>query len=312
MTGPSARRPRAAVSPAPRPVACAALALLLAACAGGTTTASPDGSPSATASPGTSAAAVAAERLDDPADASEPSPDGSGEPEPATPSPSPSPSPSPTPSPTPRQATSADAAGYLRDASPDGVHDVDGVALDVDDDGTLEVVLHGVRDDRGWVGVAAWDGVRYGLVARGRGGPATRVVDLRVADVTADEVLEVVLEVAGEGTASLALWSLPSADRLRPLRARGGCHDGSHVYGVVGASLVVGRDEDGPLDVMASCDDSPLPVADWSTQRWRWDGGAFVADPAPDPEPSPTPSPDGPGNGNANGNGGQGGPPGRR
>lgn len=187
----------------------------------------------------------------------------------------------------PREATSADAAAYLRDVQPEDVHDLDGVAVDLDGDGTHEVVLSGVREGRGWLALAAWEGHAYRIVAEGRGGPGDRVEQVSVADVNGDRMREAVLEVSGDGAGSLALWRVPPRIALVPLRADGGCHDGSHVYGAVGAHLVPGP-SGGVLDVVATCDDTPLPRADWSTQRWAWDGVAYVHVPeGPGPDPAP-------------------------
>jgi len=200
----------------------------------------------------------------------------------------------------PRAATVADAARFIARVQPQGVRDLDGVAVDLDRDGTHEVVLSGVRDERGWLALAAWEGRGYRVVAEGLGGPADRVVQVSVADVNGDDQREVVLEVGGDGAGSLALWRVPARIDLVPLRARGGCHDGSHVYGAVGARLVAGSAE-GVLDVAATCDDAPLPRADWGTQRWSWDGEAYRHVPerpgqgAGNGPPPGTPSVDAPG-----------------
>lgn len=191
--------------------------------------------------------------------------------------------------PPPREATAADAAAYIRDVVVPAVPAPSGVAVDLDGDGVLEVLLTGVLNGRGWVGVATWNGTDYGIVDQDDGGPGDRVVDVSVSDVNADGTDEVVLDVGGSGTASLAIWAIDDGPALRRLPAQEGCHDGSHVYGVIGADLTLGP---GPgLDVVASCDDSPLPVADWSSQTWRWARGAFRLVPEPAPEPAPQPSP---------------------
>lgn len=196
-----------------------------------------------------------------------------------------------------RPATPSDAAAFLASARPAGVERLLGIAVDLDGDEQREVVLHGVRDGVGWLGVAVWDGTAYDVVTEVEAGPARRTDDLRVADVNLDGDLELVLATSGEGAASLALWAARRPDRLVPLEAVGGCADGSNVFGVIGAELV--GDEGGLLDVVASCDDSPLPVADWSQDRWTWVDGAYrhVEDAAPEPgddvveEPRPSPTP---------------------
>jgi hypothetical protein len=203
----------------------------------------------------------------------------------ATPTPSAAP-PVSTPAPTPtvggddpvedRQATAADAAAWLATVDLAGVDGLRGTAVDLDGDAGPELVLRGVRDGRGWVGVATWDGGTYAVVTQDVGAPARRTDDLRVADVNGDGAPEVVLMTAGDGSASLSLWSLPTTDRLVRVRSSGGCNGGGHVFGVIGAELVAGP-RAGVLDVVATCDDSPLPVADWGSARFRWDGDAYRA-----------------------------------
>ncbi len=70
------------------------------------------------------------------------------------------------------------------------------------------------------------------------------------------------------------MWAVGGREEVVELTAVGGCHDGSHTYGTVGATLE-DRDADGAQEIYATCDDSPLPVSDWSTDRYVWSGGAY-------------------------------------
>ena len=185
-------------------------------------------------------------------------------------SPTPTPSPSPTPTIGP---TSADAAAFVRGSALADLHGVEHVVVDLDADTWPEVVATGIHDRRGVVRVAWWTADGYEVLADGVAGPGVDVSDLRAADVNADGLTELLVTVEGDGLASLAIWSVPRRGVVEPLRAVGGCHDGSHVYGVTRARLVDAGG--GPPVVVADCDDSPLPVADWSEQRWRWSDGAY-------------------------------------
>lgn len=211
--------------------------------------------------------------------------------DPATASPSPdaaAPGPDPTPSPTPTSSigpSSADAASFVRGPALDDLAGVEHVVVDLDGDTWPEVVATGVRDGVGVLRVAWWTVDGYAVLAEGEAGPGRSVTDLRAADLTGDGRTELLVAVEGEGLHSLALWSVLRRGVIRALAAEGGCHDGQHVYGVTSARL-----EDsgqGPPTIVADCDDSPLPVADWSEQRWVWDGDAYRVDGAPEPDHTP-------------------------
>jgi hypothetical protein len=99
------------------------------------------------------------------------------------------------------------------------------------------------------------------------------VTDLRAADVNADDLTELLVAVEGDGLGSLSVWAVLRRGVVERLAADGGCHDGRHVYGVTRARL---EDHgDGPPAIVADCDESPLPVADWGEQRWAWEDGAY-------------------------------------
>lgn len=206
------------------------------------------------------------------------------EPEPLVRTPAPPPSPSPTvapppPSPTPTGPTEAQKARYAAAYAPDESHGLQHVAIDLDDDGVEELLFTYVAGGRSRVDVAAWDGGTYRVVAGGTGGTAQRIERVRVGDVNADGRIEIVTFEAHESGASLTVFAVPAVDRLVGLRAEGGCYDGSATYGVVGAELR-DTDGDGVPEIVARCDDSPLPVSAWSEQTYRWDDGGYrvVAD----------------------------------
>lgn len=202
------------------------------------------------------------------------------EPEPRVPTPSPSasPTPSPTPkgspSPSPTGPSEADKARFASGYTPAGSHGVQHVALDLDLDGIEELLFTFVRERRSQVEIAAWDGSGYRVVASATGGRAQRVERLRVGDINADGRTEIVVHEADETGSSLTVLAVTDDRNLVGLRARGGCYDGSATYGVVGAEL---RDTDGDSvpEIVARCDDSPLPVSAWSEETYRWEDGAY-------------------------------------
>ena len=199
-----------------------------------------------------------------------------------TDSPSPTTPPSPTetdePSPTetgPRDPTDADRADFVASYAPDNVSGLENVAVDVDGDELQEIVFTAVRGGQvAHVAVAWWTGTAYEIVFSDDGGPATTVDRVRVSDVNGDGRTEIALDASGEGgTASIALWAVAAPREVVRLPAAGGCHDGSHVYGVVGASLE-DRDGDGSAEVYATCDGSSLDGRA-EVDRYRWETGAY-------------------------------------
>lgn len=211
-----------------------------------------------------------------------------------TPSPTPEASPEPSPSPTPRAATDTDRGLFTRSYRPAGSSDLESAAADLDGDGEKELVFAYVVADqqRSKVDVAWWDGFQYSVGASDLGGPASRVDRLRISDVNADGLIEIVTFQSTSDRASLSIWQIPPERReLVPLVARGGCDDGSHTYGAVGARFT-DRDGDGSEEIEATCNEAPLPVSAWRTDRYRWQDGAYRHEPPPaPPSPSPSPSP---------------------
>ncbi len=244
---------------------------------------------------------------------SEDAPPAADEAAPAEEPPSPAPE-EPAPSPTASRTvgpSSADAAAFVRSDALADLSGIEHVVVDLDADTWPEVVATGVRDRAGVLRVAWWTADGYVVLAEDLAGLGRDVSDLRAADVNADGRTELLVAMEGDGLGSLALWRVPRRGVLERLAAEGGCHDGSHVYGVTRARLQSGGD--GPAAIVADCDESPLPVADWGEQRWVWEAGAYrVVTPPPDhakddDEPddaSVDDPPNGEGNGNGVGNGG--------
>ncbi|MBW3664650.1 MAG: hypothetical protein KY469_16240 [Actinobacteria bacterium] len=250
---------------------CALMAVLAVACGGD------DAAPEPTARPSLTAVPV------DP-----PSPPAT----PSTPLPAPSPSPSPLEevSPTPHDPTDTDRARFIQGHHPDGAGDLEHVAIDVDGDAVEEIVFVYVQTAASVsrVEVAWWAGAEYRIEWTGDGGAADRVDNLSVRDVNADGRTEIaVSQSVGASGQSLTLWrAADGARRFDPLTAQGGCHAGSHTYGVVGAQLE-DTDGDGSAEVHATCDDSPLPVAAWTTDVYVWRDDAYRFDRTRFPGDSP-------------------------
>lgn len=216
---------------------------------------------------------------------------------PTTPTPSPSPAASPRPSPSPspgasRAPTDSDRGRFAADYRPPGASDLEFAAADVDGDEVKELVFVYVDTERDLaaVDIAWWDGREYSIGASGVGGPAIRIDRLRISDVNLDELIEVATFESTNERSSLSLWQVPGTRKLVALRARGGCVDGSHVYGAVGARFI-DPDGDGVEEIEATCNEAPLPISEWRSDRYAWDDGAYRHVPAPEPSPSGSPSP---------------------
>lgn len=196
--------------------------------------------------------------------------------------------------------SSADAAAFIAAETGAGLEHLEHVVVDLDGDDVSEVVVTGIRERRVIVRVAWWmsGGGGYEVVVTDEAGPGREVTALHAADVTQDGRIELLVTVEGEGRQSLAVWSVDGPGKVEPLEAVGGCAAGRHVFGLTTARLQ-GNGEDPPA-IVADCDESPLPVADWSDHRWVWLDGAYRhVEPDVD-EPGP---PEDPGDG-------EGGPPG--
>lgn len=199
------------------------------------------------------------------------------EPEPDEPSPTPTPEPSPSPTPVEaREPTDGDRARFIASYDPGGVSGGQQVAADIDGDGTREVVFAWVVDAerRSRVDIAAWTGTSYEIVARELGGPAERLEDVRVSDLTDDGMVEVLtVQSVGSHALSATLWRGRDGGTLEPLRGVGDCFDGSHTYG--DSDVRVADDTgDGRAEVRAVCeDDRPRDL--WPTVVYEWEDGAY-------------------------------------
>lgn len=214
---------------------------------------------------GSSVPTIRLEAQPSPTDAVSPTPTDS-------PSPTPSVSPTVSPSPTetgPREATNTDRARFVEAYQPEGASNLQHVAKDLDGDGTAELLFAYVKGGQvAHVDVAWWNGTAYEVGFAGDGGTARRIDRLRTDDVNGDGATEIVTSQSGPDTqASLSIWQVAGPGQVNPLSAAGGCHDGSHTYGVAGASLD-DRDADGAAEVYATC-------ADGTTDRYRWEAGAY-------------------------------------
>lgn len=195
-----------------------------------------------------------------------------------TTSPTPTSSPTPTPTPTtagPREPTDTDRARFVAEHQEASAVELDHVAVDLDGDDQQELLFHGVRDGRTLVEIAWWSGTAYEIGFTGQGGTAEQVDRVRPADVNADGFVEVVTFQSGsDAAASSTVWQVRGPSDVVDLVADGGCHDGSSTYGVIGVEW---RDEDGDGvdEIVATCDDSPLPRSSWTSDTYTWRDGAY-------------------------------------
>lgn len=194
-----------------------------------------------------------------------------------------------TPSPTTTsEPDDGDRGAFIRTFQPEGAVDLDVVAADLDGDGIREVVATYVGGGQVQLDVAWWNGTAYVVDTMLDGGDARRIDRLQVRDVNADGATDIVVEFTGDGSfGGLSLWTVAGNRQIAGLIAVGGCHSGRSTYGAIGASLV-DRDGDGASEVAATCDDTPLALADWTTDTYVWSEGAYrlqSSSPVPAPEP---------------------------
>lgn len=193
-----------------------------------------------------------------------------------TPEPTPSPTPeaSPTPTPTPvatdREPTDADAAAFASAFEPPGGQDVESVTVDITGDGRAEIVVVSVAQEVVRLDVATWNGTAYEVTFSDAGGPAGTIERFTVRDLAGDGIRDIATVQVTEEFETLSIWGWDGSEVVRR-EAEGGCWEGSHVYGIVGVELREG-------EIAATCDDSPLPAAEWSTDVYVWDDGAWRYD----------------------------------
>jgi hypothetical protein len=190
-----------------------------------------------------------------------------------TPTPTPIPTPTPTPTPTPvdeeREPTDADAAAFTAAFQPAGARDLESVTVDVTGDGRAEIVVASIANNATRIDVAAWTGTAYEVVFTDQGGPADEITAFSVRDVNEDGVREIItFQRVGQDGESLSIWGWDGDEFGRQV-ADDGCWDGSHTFGAIGAELRAGQ-------IIATCDDSPLPTAAWTSDVYVWDGEVWV------------------------------------
>lgn len=140
---------------------------------------------------------------------------------------------------------------------------------DVTGDGIGEVVLAEIRNNEVQIQVGVWTGGRYEPAYRDSGGPAEEITRLQVVDHNDVPGAEIVTQqAAGAEGNSISVWG--GADgRFERQEAEGGCWDGSHTYGISGATIT----EDG---ITATCDGSPQPPEEWSSDVYEWKDGRWT------------------------------------
>ncbi|HVM19818.1 MAG TPA: hypothetical protein VM307_07645, partial [Egibacteraceae bacterium] len=72
----------------------------------------------------------------------------------------------------------------------------------------------------------------------------------------------------GDSGESLSVWGWDGSSISRHI-AEGGCWDGFHTYGRVGATIE-------PMRITATCDGSPLPPDAWTSDVYEWTEGAWI------------------------------------
>lgn len=172
---------------------------------------------------------------------------------------------------TDREPTDDDAAEFSSAYSPPGGSDVQTITADVSGDGRNEVLVASIAAELVRLDVAVWTGRAYEVVFTDQGGRADEIVEFAVLPLTDDTPGEIVtIQQAGDQGESLSLWAWTGESVARQA-AQGGCWDGSHTYGIVGAEII----DEGETEIHATCDDSPLPQPAWTTDIYTWDGQAW-------------------------------------
>jgi len=141
--------------------------------------------------------------------------------------------------------------------------------IDLDNDGTDDIVAAYVGQDTTNIDLAQWDGAQYVITFSDTGGAADDLSDVVVNDVNSEAGLEIVtFQSTGEQGESLSVWGPDGSGTYTRQNAEGGCWDGSNTFGIVGATI-----EPGVIE--ATCDGSPLPPEAWPTDVYRWQAGAW-------------------------------------
>jgi hypothetical protein len=150
--------------------------------------------------------------------------------------------------------------------------DIHTVIIDLDGDGVEERVWAALVSNSVHVRVQRDDDGSWADptdAASAVGAVADDLVELSVEDVTGDGRLDIhAKQWVGVNGESVSLWSFTNG-RLRAMTASGGCWDGEDTFGMVGARVDPGQ-------VLAICEESPLPPYLWSTAVYRWVDGMWT------------------------------------
>lgn len=148
--------------------------------------------------------------------------------------------------------------------------DVHTVLADLDGDAVPERVRAAIVRNAVEVRVERYEeGGLWRDIDNATGAVADDLVGLWVQDLNSDGRAEVhTKQWVGTNGESVSLWSFGN-DTLQSMTASGGCWDGSHTFGVVGALVH-------PGEVKAICEEEPLPPSLWSTAVYRWDDGRWT------------------------------------
>lgn len=168
-----------------------------------------------------------------------------------------------SPEPVASQPSTGDMSAFLRSYEAEHGSGYRSVRADVDRDGVDEVVLARVTDELVHIDVAAWDSAEYAVVFTDEGAPAERLDDFYVRELNGTATMEIVTsQSAGDFGRSVSLWGMEDDEYTRQ-EASGGCWDGSHTYGITGATVEPGR-------ITATCDGSPDPREVWPADVYEW------------------------------------------
>lgn len=172
----------------------------------------------------------------------------------------------PTATPTgPRPPTDADAAAYAAQAAPAEATASQTFVADLNGDEVSEVVLASIVGGFTRLDIASWTGTAYAPTFTGEGGAAEVLDHLSVRDINGSPESQEIVTTQSIGTQgrSISVWGWDGSAYV-PHRAVDGCWDGSHTYGIVGATLADQR-------ITATCDGSPLPQPAWPSDIYGWD-----------------------------------------
>jgi len=148
--------------------------------------------------------------------------------------------------------------------------DIHTVLADLDDDDVPERVRAAIVRNAVEVRVERYgSGGEWDAIDTATGAVADDLVGLWVQDLNGDDRAEVhTKQWVGTNGESVSLWSFDN-DELQSMTASGGCWDGGHTFGVVGALVH-------PGEVKAICEEDPLPPSLWPTAVYGWEDGRWT------------------------------------